>query len=309
MIPVLLRRDRVFRRYWMAQTVSLFGDQITTLALPLTAVLLLHSTAAQMGYLTAAVWLPYLLFSLLVGAWVDRSGRRRRAMIIADVGRALLLGTVPLLALLHALSIYQLYAVAFAAGVLSVVFSVSQQSLFQALVHRERLIEGTSLVNGSRAFSLAAGPSLAGLLTQVFSAPVAILGDCVSFVASAVLLGSINPAEPPSSRNEPHGLSGGARFIRHSRVVGPALACTATINLFNFAFSALYVLFAVRQLGVSPGTLGLVLGTGAMGSIVGSLFTSRIARRIGVGPAYIAGCVLFTVPLILVPLAGGASWV
>src|SRR6266542_1709006 len=170
-LPQLLRERRDFRRFWTGQTISLFGDQVTLLALPLVGVLVLHASPAQMGYLAAAGLAPNLLLSLHAGAWVDRHGRRRRIMIAADLGRAGLLATVPLAYALGVLTLDQLYAVAFLAGALSVLFFVSRETLFVSVAPRDRFVEANSLLYGSRAFSFVGGPSLGGLLVQLLSAP------------------------------------------------------------------------------------------------------------------------------------------
>ena len=167
----------------------MFGDQVTLIALPLVAVLVLHAGAAQMGYLTAAGLAPNLLFALHAGAWVDRHGRRRRVMIAADLGRAALLAGIPLAYALGVLSLSQLFVVSFAVGTLSVLFSVSYSTLFVSLVPRAGYVEATSLLNGSRAFSSVAGPSVGGLLVQAVAAPFALAVDAVSFVVSALFLG------------------------------------------------------------------------------------------------------------------------
>src|SRR5438094_173777 len=166
-LPALLRERGPFRVYWTGQAISLFGDQVSLIAIPLVALLLLHAGPAQMGYLVAAAWLPSLLFALHAGAWVDRLGRRRQLMIAADVLRAALLLTVPAAAALHALTLVQLYVVVFVNGALSLVFNLSGLALFVAMVPRERYVEGQSLVHGSRAFSFVAGPSVGGLLVQL----------------------------------------------------------------------------------------------------------------------------------------------
>ncbi len=307
-VPRLLSESGVFRRYWGAHTVSLFGDQVSHLALPLVAVLTLDASAAEMGYLTAVGLAPNLLFALHAGAWIDRRGGRRRTMIVADAGRAALLLSVPLAYAIGALSFAQLYAVAFLAGALSVLFNVSDSSLFQTIVPRERFVEASSLLNGSRAFSFVAGPSVAGFLVHAFTAPGALIVDALSFVCSGGLLARIRPQEPPANADR-GGVTVGLRWIAGSAVVRAELLATATINFFNFVFFALFVLYATRTLGVSPGTLGLVLGAGAIGGLVGSVAAGRVTRRIGVGPTLIAGCVLFPAPLLLVPLAGGSQGV
>ena len=305
-LPALIRESGTFRRYWGAHTISLFGDQISMLALPLAAVLTLDAGAAQMGYLTAAALAPNLLLALHAGAWVDRHGRRRHVMIAADIGRALLLASVPLAYALGSLTYIHLLVVAFAAGALGVLFNVSDASLFVSVVARDRLVEGSSLLNGSRAFSYVAGPSVAGLLVRALSAPVALLADAFTFLGSAALLGRIAPQEAPADK-EGGGISSGIRFVIGSPLVGPALLATATINFFNFVFFALFVLYATRELGVGAGALGLVLGAGAVGGLVGSVIAGRVSRAIGLGPCLAVGCVIFPAPLLLVPLASGSE--
>ncbi|HEX6547749.1 MAG TPA: MFS transporter [Candidatus Dormibacteraeota bacterium] len=307
MIPGLLRRRGAFRWFWAGQTISLLGDQVTVLAVPLVAVLYLRAGPREMGYLVAAAWLPYLLFGLPAGAWVDRLGRRRRVMSGADLGRAALLLTVPLAAALHGLTLLQLYVAVFGNGILGAFFQVSSQTLFVSMLEREDYVAGQQLIYGSRAFSFVAGPSLGGFLVQVLSGPVALVLDATSFLVSAVALGSIRPVEPEPDRERRGLLTAGARFIESSPVLRAGLLATATINLFNLAYNALFVLYAVRYLHFQPAVLGTVVGIGAVGGIAGSLVAGRIGRRIGPGPAFMAGCVLFTLPLVLVPLAGGPS--
>jgi MFS family permease len=303
--PELLRAHPQFRRFLTGQTVSLIGDQVTVVALPLLAVLVLDASAAQMGYLAAAALIPNLLFSLHAGALVDRRGHRRQMMILADVGRGLLLGLVPLAAALGLLSLPLLYAIAFFTGSLSVLFMVSYSALFVALVPRDGYVGAQSLLNGSRAVASVVGPSLGGILVQALTAPLAIAVDAVSYAVSAAYLLRVKVVEPPQEEERRGLLLRGARFIASSPVVRPALLATATLNFFDYAFLALFVLYATRTLGVSPGTLGAVLGAGAMGAVIGAAATSRVVRRIGVGPVFVVGCVLFPMSLLLVPLAAG----
>ncbi len=306
-VPWLLRESGVFRHYWGAHTVSLFGDQISLLALPLVAVLALDASATQMGYLTAAALAPNLL-ALHAGAWVDRRARRRQAMITADLGRALLLLSLPLAYALGVLELAQLLVVAFAVGALAVLFNVADASLYVSVVPRARFVQGTSLLSGSRALSSVAGPSIAGLLVRAFSAPVALAVDALTFVASAALLRRIAPVEAPPDR-EGGGIRSAVRYIARSDVVRPILFATATINFFNFAFWTLFVLYATRSLGIGAAALGLVLGIGALGGLIGSVVTAPLARAIGLGPCLVLGCVIFPAPLLLVPLASGSgSW-
>jgi MFS family permease len=298
-------RDVSFRRFWFGETISLFGDQISMIALPLAAVLVLHAGPAQMGYLGAASLVPNLLFSLHAGALVDRRGHRRQTMIAADLGRAILLTTIPVAYALDALTLTQLYLVAFLTGALSVFFFVSYNTLFVAMVPRESYVEANSLLAGSRAFSFVGGPSVGGVIVQILSAPYALAADAVSFLFSAYYLGSIRPEEPPTEDSADSRVTTGLRFIWRTPTLLASLISTATINFFNFVFFALFILYATRSLDVRPGVLGLVLGAGAIGGVIGSVLTSRLSRRIGVGRVVVLGSFLFPVPLLLVPLAGG----
>jgi MFS family permease len=304
-LPPLLRENASFRRFFVGQSVSLVGDQVSAIALPLTAVLALGAGATRMSILTTAYLLPNLLFSLHAGVWIDRRGRRRRAMLAADAGRALLVATVPVAYALGHLTFAQLVAVAFATGTLSVLFFVAYGSLFQAVVPRDRYLEGNALLNGARATSATGGPALGGALVQVLRAPYALAADAVSFAASAAALARMDVEEPPPATRAESGLGTGLRWIADHPVMRPYLAAVATINYFNFVFFALFVLYATRSLHVAPGALGLVLGAGAIGGVAGSMLAGRVVRRLGLGASFALGCVLFPAPIVLVPAAGG----
>lgn len=307
-MPPLLRENVPFRRFWAAQTVSLVGDQITLIALPLAAVIALDASAAQMGYLFAAELAPNLLFSLHAGAWADRRGRRRQLMISTDLVRALLIGSIPVAFALDALTFPHLLVVGFLMGSMAVLFQVSYSALFVALLPRDDYVTGASLLHGTRAFSYVAGPSAGGVLVQVLSAPVTLALDAVSYVVSALFLRRVEATEPEVEQPGRGHVVAGVRYIFGSPVIRAALGATATINFFNYVFFTLFVLYATRELGVSPGALGLVLGAGAVGGVIGSIVTGAIGRRIGLGPAFALGCVLFPAPLLLIPLAGGPTW-
>jgi MFS family permease len=309
LVPRLLRADARFRRFWTGQAVSLLGDQISLIALPLVAVLVLDANAKQMGYLVAAELAPNLLFSLHAGAWADRRRRKRQTMVAADLGRALLLGSVPLAYALDALTFPHLFAVAFGMGTLAVFFGVSYVALFVALVQRDQFVEAGQVLQGTRALSYVVGPSLGGVLVQVLTAPVTLVLDACSYVVSAICLRGLDVEEPAAEEPGRGHVVAGMRWVFGEPIVRAALGATATINFFNFVFFTLFILYATRELGVRPGTLGLVLGAGAVGGVIGSIVTGRVARRIGIGPAFAVGCLLFPLPLLLVPLAGGPMWV
>jgi MFS family permease len=307
-LPPILRANRNFRRYFIGQSISMLGDQVSLIALPLTAVLALHASPAQMGALLTTALIPNLIFSLHAGVWVDRRGRRRQVMLATDLGRAVLIATVPVAYAFGELTWAQLYVVAFLSGTLSVFFFVAYGAFFQVVVPREDYVAANSLIHGSRAFSFLAGTSLGGVLVQLLRGPYALALDAVSFVWSAFFLGRIDAEEPPGAPHESGGLLSGVKWIRHNAIIRAELLGVATLNLFNFMFFALFLLYATRNLGVRPATLGIVLGSASIGTLTGSFVTARISRRVGVGPTFIVGCFLFPAPLILIPAAGGPYW-
>ena len=307
MIPPLLHRAP-FRNFWLGQTISVIGDQITLLAIPVVAVLVLDAQPADMGLLTAAGLLPHLLLSLPAGVWLDRVARRRRLMIVVDLVRAALILSIPAAYVLGMLSLGQLYVVTFLVGGLAVAFDISWQTVFVAVTPRQDFMQANSLLNGSRSLAYVAGPSAGGLIIQVLGAPLAMAADALSYVASALFLGRVRVEEPtlePPTPGIRAQLATGLRFIFRDPIMRPTLLSVATCNLFNFAFAALFILYATTHLGVEPGLLGLVLGAGAVGGLLGALVAARIGRRIGIGPAYALGLFLFPVSLVAIPLVTG----
>jgi MFS family permease len=308
-IPSLLKRNANFRRYFFGQSVSMLGDQIAAIALPLTAVLALDATPAQMGALTTAYLLPNLLFSLHAGVWVDRSARRREVMLGADVARGLLTATIPIAFAFDGLSWGQLYVVSFLLGTASVFFFVSYGGFFQTVVAREDYVDANTLINGSRGFSFLAGTSLGGILVQLVHGPFALALDAGSFFWSALFLRKIDAPDSPRAGRETGGVASGLRWIRNNPIMRAELLGVATINLFNFIYWAMFILYATRFLHVGPATIGIVLGVAAVGTLFAAAMTGPIARTIGVGPAFLIGCFVFPAPLLLVPAAqGGPHW-
>ena len=309
-LPSLLA-DHNFRDFWIGQTISVFGDQITYLALPIVAVLVLKADPAQMGLLTAMSLLPALLFSLPAGVWLDRVERRRRLMILADIGRAAAIAVVPLAFLVGGLSMNLLFVVAFVTGTISVAFMLGWMTMFASVARREQYVEANALLNGSRSVSAVGGPAIGGVLIQLFSAPVALAVDALSFLASAFFLTRIRTPDstvehdPGTMREQ---LISGLSFILRDPIIRPSILAVATMNLFNFAFQALFILFATRNLGVEPGILGIALGAGAIGGVIGAVIAPRVGRRLGIGGAFLLSMVLFPASAILIPLADGLPY-
>jgi MFS family permease len=306
-VPPLLR-EHDYRNFWFGQTVSVFGDQITLLALPILAVLVLGADPAQMGILTAVGLLPHLLFSLPAGVWLDRVHRRRRLMVVADVIRAAVIAIVPIAYVLDALSLELAFVLAFVVGTVSVVFDLAWLSLVTAVARREQLVEANALLNASRSVSTVGGPALAGLLVQVLTAPFALLVDALSFLASAFFLGRVRAPDPPVEHDPGtirDQLSAGMSFIVRDPIMRPSVFAVATMNLFNYGYQALFILFATRYLGLEPGLLGLVIGAAAVGAVLGAAIAAPLGRRIGIGRAYILGLIVFPAAAIAIPLAQG----
>ena len=303
-----LWRHPDFLKLWTGETISQFGTQVTLLGLPLIAILLLKANAFQVGLLGTVEFLPFILVGLPAGAWVDRL-RRRPILIVGDLGRAVSLASIPIAYDLGHLALLQLYIVAFVNGVLTVFFDVAYQAYLPSIVERNQLVEGNSKLEGSRATAQLAGPGLAGGLIQWIGAPVAIIADAVSYVGSALFVFLIRRPEPPLEAH-PDGkpkirteIAHGLRYVLRNPLLRAIAACTGSSNLFSqIAFSVL-ILYAVRQLGLTPGEIGIIFAIGNVGALLGAVSASAIARKLGVGPTIVLSTLVFGPPWILIPLA------
>lgn len=301
-----LWRDADFIRLWSAQTLSLAGIQFGRLALPLTAVLTLDASAAQVGLLGAMAGVPWLLFGLVVGTVIDRF-RRRPVLIAAHVGRALLWGSAPLAAALGLLTIGQLYVVAFLAGTLDVCFLVAYRSYLPSLVGPERLAEGNAKLAATDGITRTAGPSVAGAVVQFLTAPVALAVQAAGFLGSALCVWRIGRPEPTTlvSGRQPvwAAIRDGLLFGWRQSVVR---ALTLSEASYLFSFSVLYavqIVFLSRQLGLAPALIGLIFTAGSVGGIVAAVVARRIGQRLRAGRVIVLGSLLRGAGLALVPFA------
>ncbi len=300
-----LWRHADFMKLWTAQTISVFGDQFTGLAIPLIAALTLHATPGQMGILTAVERAPFLLIGLFAGVWVDRL-RRRPILITGDLGRAAVLLTIPFAALAAGLSMPHLYVVGLLVGILTVFFDVAYQAYLPALVGRRQLVEGNSKLEATRSLANLAGPGIAGVVIQLISAPLAILLDAASFVISGGLIGVIKGREPvvPRAARSPMlaEVREGLHVVFGNRLLRSIAGCTGTYNFFTSAMFTLYILFATRDLGLGPAQIGIIFSLGNVSGLLGALTAGRLAIRFGVGrtivaPAFLAGLGLIPIAL------------
>ena len=301
-----LLRHRDFRLLWGGETVSELGSQVSLLALPLLAVGPLHATALEMGLLTAASTAAFLVVGLPAGVWVDRM-RRRRVMIGADVGRVIVLGSVPIAYALGDLTLAQLFVVTLVSGILTVFFDVAYQSYLPALVGRAHLVEGNAKLTGSAQVAAVAGPSVAGGLVQAIGSSAAVAVDSLSFVVSAAAVGAIRAPEPKPVVPEGghprllHGIAEGLRFVFGNALLRAIAATTATANLFSGIAAAVEILFLVRQVHASPGVIGLLFTMGGVGGVAGAFAAGPIARRFGGARATILG-ITASAGALLIPL-------
>jgi predicted MFS family arabinose efflux permease len=297
---------RDFRHLWAAETVSQVGTQVTLLALPVVAVTVLAATPLQMGFLTALETAAFLVIGLPAGAWVDR-WRRKRVLVTADLIRAVTLATLPVAYLLDVLTLGQLFVVAAVTGTATVFFDVAYQSYLPTLVDRDQLVDGNGKLEASRAVAQVAGPGATGVLLRVLGAPLLIALDAVSFLLSALFLGSIQRPDtvPDRAARRPlrTEIAEGLGFVVRHPLLRRIVACTGTSNLFSTITGTLLVLFALRELDLSESTLGLVLSAGAVGGLLGAATAARFARWVGEGRA-IPLSVLVALPFTaLTPLA------
>lgn len=300
-------------RLWGAQGISALGSQITILALPLVAVLTLDATAFEVAVLTAVEFLPFVFLATPAGVWVDRL-RRRPILILTDLARALSLVSVPVAYWLDVLTLSQLYVVGLANGALTVFFTLAYQAYVPSLVAREQLVDANARFEATETLARLAGPGSAGGLVAVLSAPVAILADALSFVASGALVLSIEHRELASpARVEVGGrrfrdeLREGARLAFRDDYVRAILVTTAVVNVAFSAVWAVLLVYAVRELDLGAGVVGLVLSAGEVGGLLGAAITSRLAKSVGPGPVIVGSAALFGPAFLVLALAPASN--
>jgi len=308
-----LLRHPDFLKLWTAETISVFGTGITQLALPLIAATTLDVTPFEFGLLTTIEFLPFILFSLPAGVWVDRL-RRRPILIAGDLGRAIAIASIPVAFYFDALTIWQLYVVGFVNGVLTVFFDVSYMSYVPSVVDRDQLVDANSKLEITRSASQILGPGMAGILIGLLRAPFAMLIDSISYVVSAVFVFFIRRPEPaiephdeaadgpkPSMRQE---IAVGLRYVTGHRWLRSIAATTGTSNFFGNVVNAILILYLTRERGLGPEALGFAFSVGSVGVLVAAFVTNRLTARLGVGRMLVLTSIGFSVaglPLAFAP--------
>ena len=298
-----------FLKLWTGQSISELGSQVSQLAIPWLAAVGLHASPIEFSLLGVLGFLPFILFALPAGVWVDRL-RRRQILVVGDAARAVLLALIPILWALGVLQIWHLLILQFVVGIFTVFFDVAYQSYLPALIEREHLVDGNSKLQLTVSVAQVAGPSMSGGLIAAFTAPYAILGDALSFVISTVFMLRMRHQEnlPRHDENVPRPkmwpqVKEGLQWVVGHRYLRPIAGCTGTGNFFWQISFAIFVLYAVRELRLSAVAIGAVFAVGSAGAIGGALLANRIQRRIGVGPAIVAYSMGFAVAGLAFPLA------
>ncbi|MET0780104.1 MAG: MFS transporter [Microbacterium sp.] len=304
--PRSLWRDRNFLTMWSGQAFSQFGSQIQELAIPVLAVLILNASELQVGVLNAAGVAAFLVVGLPAGAWIDRM-RKRHVMIWADAVRAVALAMLPLLWWLGVLQMWHLYAVATVVGVATVFFDVSYQSIVPSLVRPSQIAEANGKFQSTYEIANIAGPGIGGWLIGVLTAPIAILTTVgtylISFVALLFTRDNEQGRAPEDRAPILHEIWEGLRFVFTERLLRRIVATTGTSNFFNTISMTMLPIFLLRELGLSPASMGVILSLGAVGGLVGAIATPHIVRWIGEARAIPISSIGFSLVGLFLPLA------
>jgi len=304
-----LWRNPDFLKLWTGQSISELGSQVSGLAIPLLAALSLHASAFQFSLLGVLGFLPFILFALPAGVWVDRL-RRRYILIVGDAARAVLLALIPILWALHELQVWHLLVLEFLIGIFTVFFDVAYQSYLPALIEREDLIDGNSKLQLTASVASVSGPPIAAGLMAVVGAANAILADCASFVASTLFMISMRhretPPKPEPGQKHPKmwpQVKEGLNWVARHPWLRSIAMCTGTSNFFSTLSNAILILYMARALELSKIEIAIVFVASPLGSIVAGLVTNRVNRWIGVGPTILATISVSSVAGLCYPLA------
>jgi MFS family permease len=297
-----LFRHSDFMKLWVGQSISSFGSQFSPFAIQVIAVTILGATSFQLGILSFLNTIPFLTLGLLVGVYVDRH-RRRRIMIFADFGRALALFLIPLSAVVYVVTMNLLYLVTFVAGVLTVFFEITYQSYLPSLVDRSQIVDANSKLQTTASTAQTLGPSMAGFIIPVVTAPIACLGDTCGYISSVASLSLIKkPESIDASRSRApviKDIREGLRVVFEDPRLRSIAACTATANLASSAWGAILYKYLLQNLKMSVPEIGVAFAIGGVGSILGALTAMRVTNRLGVGRIIVLGIVLSGVTISL----------
>ncbi|MEU4405057.1 MFS transporter [Streptosporangium sp. NPDC023963] len=309
--PVPLRKQRDYRLLLSARAVTETGTEVSRLAVPLTAAVLLGASPVQMGVLTAATSLPYLLIGLQAGALADRLRRHRPVMVACDTVSAVAMATIPAAWITGLLSVPWLIAVAFVVGTCSVIFRTVNFPHLATVIHESQRTEALAGFQSAFAVATVAGPGLAGLLVHLITAPFALLVDAVSFLASAFLIRSIKTPEnhtPAAPRGMWTEIREGLGTVARHPVLRALCAAGITINFFGSVYMALFVIYALTVVGLPAGLVGAITAFFGVGGLLGAALVPRLTRRFGENRVLACSALLFPVDFVVAALASGPVW-
>lgn len=304
--PPVWRNPR-FRLFWTGQAVSDLGDRVSELALPLVAITVLQARPLQVGALIAAIWMPNLL-ALFVGTWVDHLTHKKLMLVVANLIQAGAVLAVPVAYLTGTLAMPVLYVAALIGGLGGVLYHTAYPPFFAQLVAREQYVEANSLLSATGSGSSIIGPPLGGALVKVLGAPLALVVDACSFLASAALINRVKLSEQATegtSEGYRVRLRQGVGYLRRHPYLRATLACSTMLNFFAFIVTAVLLLYASRTLELDAGTIGVALGVGATGALAGAAAAGPVSRLLGTGRTVATGAVLFSLPFALLAFADG----
>lgn len=302
-----------FRSLWIAQILSLVGTQVTIVSLPIIAIKLLNASTMQVGILTAVAYLPFLLFGLPAGAWVDRMSIKK-LMIVCDICRGTLLLVIPLLYYYNLLSIPILFVVAFCNGIFTVFFDVSNQSFLPEILTKDELIEGNSKLASSYTTSQLVGPALAGFLVKLFSAPIAVFIDSISYFLSGIFIRQIKVAKKSETAKTAQASSKisteikeGLNFVFKNKYLKPMAISMSIANMFDLfgMIQTILPIYILTTLKLSSFEYGIILSLGNIGAILGTVANKYVLNKLELGKVFAISSILPGISLLLLPFAGG----
>lgn len=309
-----LWKDRDFFKLWFGQTVSLFGGEIITFAIPLVAVLTLDASPEEMGYLNAFQFLPFLFFTLFTGVWIDKK-RRKPILIISNLGKAITLSLIPISFMFNFLNMTLLYIVIFLLGIFIVFFDLAYQSYLPTLVEQSQVLEGNSKLEMSASFSQVSGDGVGGLLVSIFTAPIVILFGTISYLISAFSMSTIQKEEPKikiNSQEKYHyfkDIKDGIVFVFKNPYLRAICGEAATFNFFNQIIDSVLILYLTNELNIPPNILGLLLATSSIGALIGSLLSDYIGEKVSVGKAILGTMIIACMVPLLIPIASNSIYI
>ncbi|MBO2537751.1 MFS transporter [Rummeliibacillus suwonensis] len=304
----LLKSNKAFRLFWTGQTISMFGSQITVIGLPLTAIYFLNANSTQMGIFQAVATIPFFLFSLFAGVWIDRN-RKKNILIFCNLMTAASLIIIPLGSIFNFLNLTLFYIVVFIAGTFSMIFELAYLSFLPLIVSKKHLSEGNSKLEISHSVLEVSGPSISGYLISIVTAPIAIIIDIICYIVSSLFLYKIKIAEPKTKAEKRTSvileIKEGLKVLLKHPILISLSGSTATLNFFRTAFDTLFLLFIIKYVGLRTEQIGIIIGLGSIGGLLGASISTRLSNKMGIGSTIITSVVTVFLGAMICSLAGG----